>query len=138
MKLHHSAYKIAIGYSQLIQEFCEFMGAQLVWEGHDQGREIAMLFDNGYRIQFSEIDERPAVSKNKPETHLAFLSIRPQHDIEILDTWFSKKHVKTRRGKWSDREHWIDCPDIFNDFVIEVFNTKISQHLPSPSAKART
>jgi hypothetical protein len=124
MKLHHSAYKIAIGYSQLIQEFCEFMGAQLVWEGHDQGREIAMLFDNGFRIQFSEINESPIVSKNKQEAHLAFLSASPQNDIKVLDKWFNEKKVNTRLGEWSDREHWIDCPEIFIDFVIEVFNTK--------------
>jgi hypothetical protein len=123
MKLHHSAYKIAIGYSHLIQEFCEFMGAQLVWEGHDQGREIAMSFENGYRIQFSEIDELPAVSKNKQEAHIAFLSTTPQKDIEVIEKWFIDKKVVTRRGKWSDREQWMDCPDIFNGFVIEVFNT---------------
>ena len=127
MKLHHSAYKIAIGYSQLMQEFCEFMGAQLVWEGHDQGREIAVLFDDGYRIQLSEINEKPCVSKNKQEAHLAFLSDNPQSDIEVLEKWFSEKQVKTRRGKWSDREQWLDCPDVFNDFVIEIFNKKTSQ-----------
>lgn len=127
MKLHHSAYKIVIGYSQLIQEFCEHMGAQLVWEGHDQGREISMAFDNGYRIQFSEINELPDISNNKQEAHLAFLSTQPQDDILVIKKWFSDRNIKTRLGKWSDREHWIDCPDIFNDFVIEVFNTKIPQ-----------
>ncbi len=125
MKLHHSAYKIAIGYSQLIQEFCEFMGAQLVWEGQDQGREISMMFDNNYRIQFSEIQEIPTITKNKQEAHLAFLSDNPEIDVEVLENWFSKKHIKTRMGKWSDREQWLDCPDIFIDFVIEVFSKKI-------------
>jgi hypothetical protein len=107
-----------------MQEFCEFMGGELVWEGHDQGREIAMEFENNYRIQFSEINEKPGTSKNKQEAHLAFLSINPERDIEIVNKWFAKKKAMIRRGKWSDRERWIDCPDIFNDFVIEIFNTK--------------
>jgi hypothetical protein len=124
MKLHHSAYKISVGYSQLMQDFCEFMGAKLAWEGHDQGREISMEFDNKYRIQFSEIFESPVTTKNKQEAHLAFISSKPQEDILMLERWFKEKKVKTRLGKWSDREHWIDCPDIFIDFVIEVFNTK--------------
>ncbi len=124
MKLHHSAYKIAVGYSQLMQEFCEFMGGTLAWEGHDQGREIGMEFENKYKIQFSEINEKPGASKNKQEAHFAFISTHPEQDIEILHQWFTKKNVVVRRGKWSDREQWIDCPDIFNDFVIEVFNTK--------------
>lgn len=125
MKLHHSAYKIAIGYSKLMQELCEFLGAQLVWEGHDQGREIAMQFENNYRIQFSEVNEKPVVSKNKQEAHLAFLSDDPIADISVLEEWFKKNRIKTRRGQWSVREQWLDCPDIFIDFVIEVFNKKI-------------
>lgn len=124
MELHHSAYKIAVGYSQIMQEFCEAMGATLVWEGHDQGREIAMLFPNKYRIQFSEINEKPVPSKNKQEAHLAFVSNQPQVDIEVVDNWFSEKNITTNRGKWSDREQWLDCPDIFIDFVIEVFRPK--------------
>lgn len=124
MKLHHSAYKIAIGYSHLMQSFCEFMGAVLVWEGHDQGREISMQFDNGYRIQFSEIIELPAITKNKQECHVAFFSENPAQGILVVEDWFKKNNAVTRLGKWSDREHWLDCPEIFIDFVIEVFKPK--------------
>lgn len=124
MKLHHSAYRISLGHSQLMQEFCEYLGARLVWEGHDQGREIAMEFDNGYRIQFSEINETPTESKNKQEAHLAFLSENPKTDMDTVDNWFSEAGVQTNRGQWSDRELWIDLPEIFIDFVIEIFKQK--------------
>ena len=100
------------------------MGATLVWEGHDQGREIAMQFANGYRIQFSEIDEVPKDSKNKSEAHLAFISDQPLKDITSIEDWFNKKQIETKLGTWSDKEHWIDCPEVFNDFVIEVFQSK--------------
>ena len=43
MKLHHCAYKISKGYSKLIQQFCESLGAKLVWEGKDQGRHSVTI-----------------------------------------------------------------------------------------------
>ena len=124
MQLHHCAFKISLGHSHLVQNFCEFMGAKLVWEGHDQGREIAMQFENYFRIQFSEIAEKPVISKNKQEGHLAFLSDDPINDIGKIEKWFVKNNIKTRQGDWSDREQWLDCPNVFIDFVIEVFKAK--------------
>jgi len=121
MKLHHCAYTITKGSSNLLQEFCESMGAKLIWEGKDQGREITMEFKNKLSIQFSEINEKPLKSENKQETHLAFESESPKEEVENLTKWFEEKGIKTRKGKWSDIELWIDCPDIFINFVIEVF-----------------
>jgi len=123
MKLHHCAYKISIGHSKLMQQFCEYMGAKIIWKGKDQGREIAMQFNNNFIIQFSEIKEKPIFSKNKKETHLAFSSNNPKKDIEQLNKWFKDRKIKTKIGKWSDKELWIDCPDIFNNFVIEILKT---------------
>jgi len=120
MELHHCAYTITKGYSSVIQEFFEYLGAKLIWEGEDQGREITMQFDNGFSIQFSEIDEKPMELNNKQETHLAFSSDKPEEEIVRMSEWFKEKGVKINTGKWGDDERWIDCPDIFLNFVIEV------------------
>jgi hypothetical protein len=122
MQLHHCAFQITIGYSALMQEFCEFLGAKLIWEGHDQGREIAMRFNNGFCIQFSEMNARPLFSTNKKETHIAFASPNPREERVRIDEWFKEKNVKTELGEWSSTELWIDCPAIFINFVIEVLD----------------
>ena len=124
MKLHHCAFKISMGNSQLMQDFCEYFNAKLIWEGQDQGREIAMRFDNNFSIQFSEVNEKPIISKNKKETHLAFNSENPKKDLDRINSWFKKNKIKTKIGKWSDTELWIDCPSIFINFVIEILKIK--------------
>ena len=123
MKLHHCAYKISIGQSELMQKFCEFLGAKLIWEGQDQGREIAMQFENNFCIQFSEINEKPILSNNKQETHLAFSSKNPKEDISKIENWFKEHKIETKIGSWSETELWIDCPSVFINFVIEILNT---------------
>lgn len=124
MKLHHCAYQITKGNSKLMQNFCETFGAKLVWEGYDQGREIAMQFDNNFCIQFSEIQEKPIINENKKETHLAFSSINPKKDLATIENWFKKNNIKIKTGKWKETELWIDCPEIFINFVIEVLDTR--------------
>jgi hypothetical protein len=126
MELHHCSYKISIGESELLQAFCEFLGAKLIWEGKDQGREITMQFSNKFNIQFSEIKEKPVSSDNKKETHLAFSSSNPKKDLTKIQKWFTKNHINTEIGKWSEKELWIDCPSIFINFVIEVLDTNRS------------
>jgi len=123
MKLHHCAFKITLGKSILMQEFCEYLSAKLSWEGKDQGREIAMRFGNNMLIQFSEIDEKPIKTKNKKETHISFSSREPKKDIKKIENWFSQHNIKTITGQWSETELWIDCPDVFINFVIEVLKT---------------
>jgi hypothetical protein len=102
---------------------CEFLEAELAWEGQDQGREIAMKFSNNYWIQFSEINEQPVTTTNKKETHIAFHSEEPTKDIQKLRNWFEQRNIKVITGQWSETELWIDCPEIFINFAIEVLKT---------------
>ena len=76
MKLHHCAYIITPGSSQTMQEFCEFLGAKLAWEGEDLGREIVMQFPT-FKIQLSEKNSTPEQKELKKETHIAFSSDNP-------------------------------------------------------------
>lgn len=123
MKLHHCAYTITKNHSKLLQDLCESLDAKLIWEGYDQGREIAMQFSNGFCIQFSEVDQEPTSLSNKKETHLAFSSENPGEDFKKIESWFNSRGVKTIVGKWSQTELWIDCPAIFYNFVIEILKT---------------
>lgn len=120
MKLHHCAYMIVHGNSSLMQDFCEFLGATLIWEGVDQGREIAMQFKNGFSIQFSEIHEPISKSSNKKETHFAFSSKNPVEDLKKIRLWFEQQNIIVKTGSWSETELWLDCPEIFINFVIEI------------------
>lgn len=121
MKLHHCAYTITKGYSSLLQELCEHLGAEKIWEGQDRGREIAMRFENGFSLQFSEVEGGPLALADKQETHMAFADDDPQETITRLAEWFSRKGVGVKRGAWSEDELWLDCPEVFLNFVIEVF-----------------
>ena len=123
MELHHCAFKISTGNSKLMQKFCEFLGAKLIWEGKDQGREITMQFNNNFHIQFSEVNKNLISSINKQETHLAFSSDDPKKDLNNINNWFQKNNIKTKTGKWSYTELWLDCPEIFIGFVIEILKT---------------
>ena len=122
MILHHCAYKISIGQSELMQKFCEFLGAKLIWAGQDQGREIAMQFDNNFCIQFSEINENETLSNNKQETHLAFSSDDPKSELLKMKNWFEENDIEAKTGQWSENELWIDCPSVFINFVIEILD----------------
>jgi len=121
MKLHHCAFNIVVGSSQLVQGIFEHLGGKLVWEGKDQGREIAISID-GFVIQISEINDKPTRNKNKVETHIAFRSEDPVKEIYELKKWIEKKGVKVVVGKWKESELWLDLPDIFINFVVEIFN----------------
>ena len=84
MKLHHGAYTITKGNSILLEDLYIFLGAKLIWEGTDQGREIAMQFDNGFSLQFSAVDVIPISDSNKKETHIAFSSTSPVKDLQKI------------------------------------------------------
>ena len=105
-----------------MQGLCEFLGGKLVWEGSDQGREIAIRFENSAIVQFSEIKDS-FNSENKKESHIAFSSDDPRKDLEKIESWFRDKGLDTIKGRWSDDELWIDCPSVFMDFAIEILKT---------------
>ncbi len=124
MKLHHCAYTIVKGYSHIIEDFAKSLGAKVVWEGADYGREITLEFPNKFCIQFSEIKTTPIKSVYKKETHLAFSSSNPHNDVLRIVKWFESKGIRTETGKWSDTAYWIDCPDVFCNFCVEVVDVR--------------
>ncbi|MFW5747006.1 MAG: hypothetical protein ACOCWQ_05665 [Nanoarchaeota archaeon] len=122
MHIHHCAFKIAKDSSQTIEELSVFLGAERIREGYDQGREILMQFSNGWCVQFSEITDRPSGYMNKKESHLAFASECPVADRQRIVDWCKSHDIPVECGQWSDKELWLDCPDMFIDFAIEILD----------------
>jgi hypothetical protein len=123
MKLHHCAFRITLGASGHVQHLFEHLGAELVWEGQDQGREIALRIGETI-LQFSEVDEAPQNRPSRIESHVAFLSDDPERDVGQLRTILEQKGIRVVVGRWSDTEHWLDCPELFIDFAIEILRTR--------------
>lgn len=106
----------------MLQELFESLNAKLIWEGKDQGREIVMEFENNFKFQFSETYSSPIDSINKQETHIAFHSLNPLDDLLRIKRWFNERNCRTKTGSWSKNTHWIDCPEVFINFVIEILD----------------
>ncbi len=62
---------------------------------------------------------------NKHGSHLDFVSSHPVQDRETIRQWSEGRGLVTELGQWSDRELWIDLPEVFLDFVIEVMDRRI-------------
>lgn len=121
--LHHSAKRITPGSLELIMDLFKQLGCrESYWE---TGARWAMIEGNNSIIQFIETDQMPQKTDEKRNSHLAFLSRDPLKNIHEIQQWLDKKNIKTVTGQWSDKELYIDCPDLFVDFVIEIMHMSV-------------
>ncbi len=108
---------------ELIMDLFKQMGCQKShWE---TGARWAMIEGNDSIIQFIETDQMPQKTDEKRNSHLAFLSQNPLKDIHKIQQWLDEKNIKTVTGQWSDKELYLDCPDLFVDFVIEIMHMSV-------------
>ena len=56
---------------------------------------------------------------DKSRSQIAFLSEHPEEELRQLADWIEKKGYKTIVLGYSDKEFFLDMPDVFIDFVIE-------------------
>lgn len=121
-QFHHSAFTISKGASTLIHDFCLFMGAQLDWENAAEcaDKEIMMRFNQHHLVQFIETDAT-SIEADKEDIHLAFSTNTPNQTLTAIANWFREHKIDVRTGAWSETELWLDCPSIFVNFAIEVF-----------------
>lgn len=77
-------------------------------------------------VQFNEVEAPPLAIEQKTYSHLAFLDSDPKAATNDLARWLASEGVTARTSQWSDREHWLDCPDLFLDFVIEVMHPSVA------------
>jgi hypothetical protein len=126
LKLQHCAYKITPDKKEFIKRLFIELGFEPVHEA-----ELTVLMkpkDNDFKlftIQFIVSDDESKSIDVKVNSHIAFISKTPKEDLNKIKEWIENKGFLTREGSWSDKELWLDCPDIFIDFVIEIMHTSV-------------
>ena len=78
-------------------------------------------------VQFCETSTAPD-SNDKHNSHIAFLSDSPEADLQKLAQWIESKGFKTRIGNWSEKEWYLDVPEIFVDFCIEAMTPELADY----------
>jgi hypothetical protein len=126
VKLNHVANRITKGHLDLILElFTTQLGFKLL-------RRIPTdiwLRQSGSNvdIQFCETDS-PIATGDKHNSHISFLSRTPEADLKKLATWFENRGKSARLGSWSDREFYLDVPEVFVDFAIESMTPDLAEY----------
>lgn len=126
MILNHVSNKITKGHLDLmLRFFTEELGFILL-------RRIPTDIwlrqgDANVDIQICESFAIP-MTEDKHNSHIAFLSDTPKEDLEKLAAWFESHGKKPRVGSWSEREYWLDVPEVFVDFVIEAMTPDLAEY----------
>jgi hypothetical protein len=126
MKLNHVANRVTAGHLNLIQEFfITQLGFKLL-------RKIPTDIwlrqaDSKVDIQFCETSAHP-VSDDKHNSHISFLSQSPESDLKRLAVWFEERGKKTKIGSWSNKEFYLDVPEVFVDFAIEAMTPDLAEY----------
>lgn len=126
MKLNHVANRITKGHLDLmLQLFTKELGFTLlrriptdIWLRQD---------GSNVDIQFCETDA-PPIGHDKHNSHISFLSISPEGELQKLAKWFEERGKKTRTGSWSEREFWLDVPEVFVDFTLESMTPDLADY----------
>lgn len=126
MKLNHCANRITKGSLDLLLSlFTEQLGFRLlrriptdIWLRQD-GANVD--------IQFCETDAS-ADRSDKHSSHISFLTETPEKDLRRLAAWFEDRGYQTQLGSWSEKEFWLDVPDVFVDFAIEAMKPELADY----------
>lgn len=126
MKLNHVANRITTGHLDLMLElFTEELEFVLL-------RRISTDIwlrqgDSNVDIQFCETDA-PPVGRDKHNSHISFLSQTPEEELKKIASWFKQRGKKTKIGSWSEREFWLDVPEVFVDFTLESMTPDLANY----------
>ena len=127
MKLDHCSNRIAQGKVTLMQElFVNELGFTLLRGLPD---EIWLRQkDSNVDIQFCESSSSLSTVSDKQNSHIAFISNKPEKELERLASWFKARGYGTKIGSWSDKEFYHDVPEVFVDFSIEAMYPEIAEY----------
>lgn len=123
MELHHRSGQVArqhlVDARALFTEclgFKEFVATDHMSILHQEGSgiDIQLICSDAFQPQ-----------QNKHSSHLGFISSQPKDERDSIRQWSEDRGLTVVTGQWSDRELWIDLPDVFLDFVIEVMDRRI-------------
>ncbi len=125
LKLHHTAKRIAPNSLEFVMALFEELGCLESYWAHGARWAMIEQKDCDTIVQFIETDQLPQPTKDKINSHIAFLSRDPKEDISSIKKWITKQNRKICIGSWSDKELYFDCPEVFIDFVIEIMHVDI-------------
>jgi hypothetical protein len=78
-------------------------------------------------LQFSR-SETQHRDEDKRRSQVSFLSERPREDLEGLVGWLGERGVEAMVGAYSEREFYLDAPDVLVDFVIEAMLPELADY----------
>ncbi len=123
MELHHRAGQVA---QQHFDDARSLFTECLGFEEFVATEHMAILHQAGSGIDIQLIcSEVFDPQLNKHQSHLGFISSEPKQERDLIQRWSESRGLTVEVGQWSDRELWIDLPDVFLDFVIEVMDRRI-------------
>lgn len=123
MQLHHRSGQVARPhFNDARALFVECLGfTEFVATDH-----MAILHQQGSGIDIQVIcSDAFHPQRNKHRSHVGFISSQPTEERDAIRKWSEDRGLTVELGQWSERELWIDLPDVFLDFVIEVMDRKI-------------
>lgn len=124
LTFHHTAFRIRKGSLDAVERLFRRLGFE-TFERSVTARDAAIWMGpkgSSAVVQFNEVDASPLAIEQKTYSHLAFLDSDPKAATDDLARWLKEQGIASRIGQWSDRELWLDCPDLFLDFVIEIMH----------------
>ena len=127
--LHHYAQNIVTGSLETVLELYALLGCKVVYRPNN-GYQWAMIAQDNvpFWVQIVEVDAKPITDiEVKKCTHLAFLSDNPQELIESIQTWAKSQNLICIEGGWSEKERYVDFPEVFVNFVIEIMHTSVAE-----------
>jgi hypothetical protein len=127
MKLNHCSNRIKSGTVGLMQKlFVEELGFIILRALPD---EVWLRQDSAnVDIQFCETDEETILHPDKQNSHIAFITDKPVEELNRLDIWFNKHGYETIIGSWSEKEFYLDVPEVFVDFAIEAMYPEVAEY----------
>jgi hypothetical protein len=127
MKLNHCSNRITKGTAGLLQKlFVEELGFILLRGLSD---EIWLRQgDANVDVQFCETDEKPTSDLDKQNSHIGFITDKPEEELQKLAVWFNERGYETKIGSWSDKEFYLDVPKVFVDFAIEAMYPEVAEY----------
>lgn len=128
MRFHHTAFRIRKGSLDRVERLFRHLGFETLERSVTERDAAIWMGPKGSNVvvQFNEGDTPPPAIEQKTYAHLVFLDSDPKTATDDLARWIKGAGWSVRTGKWSDREHWLDCPDFFLDFVIEIMHPSVA------------
>ncbi len=124
-KLHHAAFRIAPNSLERLYDMLALFGVKELYR--QPGARWAMVGQDwlDFNIQLIETDSAALQGDARLSSQISFISEDPETHIAQVEAWAKSKNIIFVKGSWSEREHWFDLQDFFNDSVIEVMHVSI-------------